>query len=281
MCIVVHATPNGGSVDKESLTNIKVTVKQRYEGTELDKPVEATFSGVASLDPLGQKQPAPASYTFTAGSTDGDRGSMSFKSVSNRGIGHTTVTFVVGKPALALEVDIRIVGLQMLGTTVIHGTIPLKYVPVEGSTTGETRLVGTDGGDMAWTTTPGALVQCGQGVVSGAGVVKGYVLAGALGATGADTRIAFMFDARPANELWTFPACQSTPQVQINSPFWSGLFIDGHADVDPTTGGILIKDWTFTGIDVTQRGIFATRTYAETCLSLCTGESTFKLILTP
>lgn len=95
MCILVHATPNGGSVGKDSVTDINVTVKQRYNGSDLDKPVEATFSGVTLLDPLGQKQPAPASYVYTAGSTEGDRGFMTFTSVSNRGIGHTSLNFVV------------------------------------------------------------------------------------------------------------------------------------------------------------------------------------------
>jgi hypothetical protein len=100
MCIRVSASPNGGDVGKDSVTSVKVTVKQRYEGTELDKPVEAvSFSGVKSIDPAaGQKQPAPATFRYTAGSTDGDKGGVIFKSVSNRGIGQTGVTFVVGGP---------------------------------------------------------------------------------------------------------------------------------------------------------------------------------------
>lgn len=106
MCILVHATPNGGTVDKDSVTSIDVTVKQRYDGTELDKPVGATFSGVASLDPVGQKQPAPATFVYTAGATEGDRGTMTFESVSNRGIGHTGVTFVVGTAPVAFDITI-------------------------------------------------------------------------------------------------------------------------------------------------------------------------------
>jgi hypothetical protein len=77
------------------VTNVTVSVRQRYEDTQLEKPVEATFSGVKSLDPAGQKQPAPATYTYTAGSTNGDTGQLAFKSVSNRGIGHTSLQFVV------------------------------------------------------------------------------------------------------------------------------------------------------------------------------------------
>ncbi|MDQ6794953.1 MAG: hypothetical protein M3067_09090 [Chloroflexota bacterium] len=95
MCVRVSATPNGGEVGKDSVTSVAVSVKQRYEDTQLEKPVEATFSGVKSLDPAGQKQPAPATYTYTAGSTNGDTGQLAFKSVSNRGIGHTSLQFVV------------------------------------------------------------------------------------------------------------------------------------------------------------------------------------------
>ncbi|MFL5680027.1 MAG: hypothetical protein ACJ77B_05440 [Chloroflexota bacterium] len=95
MCIRVTASPNGGEVDKSSVTNLRVVVKQRYEGTELDKPVEGTISGVASLDPAAGKQPAPATFRYTAGSSKGDKGQLAFRSVSNRGIGHTSVEFSV------------------------------------------------------------------------------------------------------------------------------------------------------------------------------------------
>lgn len=116
MCIVVHAAPNGGKVVTDSVTSVKVTVKQRYEGTELDKPVEATFSGVKSLEPLGQKQPAPATFRYTAGSTLGDKGDMTFKSVSNRGIGHTAVQFVVSE---ACHPDCRL-DFTTPGTNSVH-----------------------------------------------------------------------------------------------------------------------------------------------------------------
>lgn len=109
MCIRVSASPNGGDVEKDSVTSVKVTVKQRYEGTELDKPVEATFGGVKSLDPTGQKQPAPATFSYTAGSNEGDKGGAAFKSVSNRGIGHTSVQFAVVEDAKGLSGTITLV----------------------------------------------------------------------------------------------------------------------------------------------------------------------------
>jgi hypothetical protein len=64
----------------------------RIEGNELDKPVVATLSGVAKLEPAGEKQPAPATVTYDAGPKNGDRGDIAFESVSNRGIAQKTVT---------------------------------------------------------------------------------------------------------------------------------------------------------------------------------------------
>lgn len=95
-CIEVVVDPSGGSVDRDSKTSVTAKVRQRFEGAELDKPVEASLSGVKLIEPAGQKVPAPATFTYTAGPKEGDTGEVTFKSVSNRGIGETTVTFTVG-----------------------------------------------------------------------------------------------------------------------------------------------------------------------------------------
>ncbi len=47
------------------------------------------------MEPAGEKQPAPATVTFTAGPKEGDFGRIAFKSVSNRGIVETDVTYTV------------------------------------------------------------------------------------------------------------------------------------------------------------------------------------------
>jgi hypothetical protein len=97
MCIAVLVTPEGGDVEKDSVTTVTVKVKHKIEGNELDKLVEAFFGGVKSIEPAGTKQKAPATFRYTAGSADGDQGSMHFKSVSNRGIGTSpSVAFTVG-----------------------------------------------------------------------------------------------------------------------------------------------------------------------------------------
>lgn len=94
-CVAVIVSPEGGDVDRDSDTTVTVKVKHKIEGNELDKPVEPKFDGLKSIEPT-TKQKAPATYHYTAGSADGDRGSVTFESVSNRGIGHRTVTFTVG-----------------------------------------------------------------------------------------------------------------------------------------------------------------------------------------
>jgi hypothetical protein len=95
VCIALLATPEGGPVEKDSETTVTVKVKHAQEGNELDKLVEARFDGVKSLEPK-TKQKGPAEFRYKAGSTDGDKGSIAFESVSNRGIGRTTTTFTVG-----------------------------------------------------------------------------------------------------------------------------------------------------------------------------------------
>jgi hypothetical protein len=96
ICIAVLVSPEGGDVEKDSVTTVTAKVKHKIEGNELDKPVEAKLDGVKSIEPAGKKQKAPATFKYTAGSKDGDRGNVSLESVSNRGIGREAVTFTVG-----------------------------------------------------------------------------------------------------------------------------------------------------------------------------------------
>lgn len=97
-CLELIVDPEGGDVEPDSITEVTAKLKHKIEGNELDKPIEATLSGVKTLEPAGEKQPAPATVAYTAGPNDGDVGKIAFKSVSNRGIAEKTVTFTV-RPA--------------------------------------------------------------------------------------------------------------------------------------------------------------------------------------
>jgi hypothetical protein len=98
-CVELIVDPDGGDVEADSMTDVVAKVKHRFEGNELDKPVEAKLTGVKLVDPANEKQPAPATVKYTAGSEDGDVGNIAFESVSNRGIAKKTVKFTV-RPAV-------------------------------------------------------------------------------------------------------------------------------------------------------------------------------------
>ncbi|MEO6719221.1 MAG: hypothetical protein ABIN67_02605, partial [Ferruginibacter sp.] len=104
-CVELLVDPEGGDIDADATKDVTARLKHKIEGNELDKPVVATLAGVATLEPAGEKQPAPATVTYTAGSKDGDRGEIAFESVSNRGIARKSVTFTVGSVKLKVSMS--------------------------------------------------------------------------------------------------------------------------------------------------------------------------------
>jgi hypothetical protein len=63
------------------------------EGTDLDKPIRATFTGEASVAPVDTEERPPVSYTYTASSKKDKTGAVLLKSTSNRGIGILNIVF--------------------------------------------------------------------------------------------------------------------------------------------------------------------------------------------
>jgi hypothetical protein len=105
MCIALLVSPDGGDVERDSDTTVTVKVKHKRDGNELDKPVEALgVAGSKSIAPAHSKQKAPATFRFTSGETDGDKGTLSFESVSNRGIGKANPTFTVNGSAWTINI---------------------------------------------------------------------------------------------------------------------------------------------------------------------------------
>ncbi len=94
-CVELLVDPKGSDVEPDSVTSVTARLHHKIEGNDLDKPVEATLTGVKTLEPDGEKQPAPATVTYTAGPNEGDIGRIAFKSVSNRGIAERAETFTV------------------------------------------------------------------------------------------------------------------------------------------------------------------------------------------
>jgi hypothetical protein len=95
-CVEITLTDGEGR-DVEPDEEVHITAQPRHvwEGTDLSKPVVASFEGIVSVSPVDQKVDAPASFTFVAGSDTGDVGKVTLKSTSNRGIGMRTETYTV------------------------------------------------------------------------------------------------------------------------------------------------------------------------------------------
>ena len=77
----------------------------KIDGGRLEKKVVATIAGIQSISPDGSAQDAPARLTFVSGPTRDDRGKVTLKSTSNRGIGTLDLTFTV-RPSVVLELEI-------------------------------------------------------------------------------------------------------------------------------------------------------------------------------
>jgi hypothetical protein len=93
---VVLVEGEGGTVDPDEHKHVVAQPRAKWGGGDLDKPVVATLSGKVSISPANSPENAPASFTYVAGHEDGDAGTVTFTSTSNRGIGTTTATYTVG-----------------------------------------------------------------------------------------------------------------------------------------------------------------------------------------
>ncbi len=94
-CVRIEATT---ATARQLLPNkvINFTAKPVHviEGTDLDKPMRATFSGDGTLAPVNtEEKPPPVSYTYTAPGQKDRTGKALLKSTSNRGIGLLEIVF--------------------------------------------------------------------------------------------------------------------------------------------------------------------------------------------
>ncbi|MEY4373406.1 MAG: hypothetical protein RL219_2175 [Actinomycetota bacterium] len=147
-CVEVRASEDSRSVDEGEEVGFTATVWSNAEGRDLDKPLTASFSGDASLDPSGGEQEPPVVYTYTAGDTKGATGTIVLRSVSNRGIGELTLTFTVGKQARGWQVIAVLPDNPATAQTVCDLTKPFTLQaslgPIAVTPTSETA------GTMSW-----------------------------------------------------------------------------------------------------------------------------------
>ena len=156
-CVELIVDPETRDVEPDEVFDVTAKLRHKIEGNELDKPVEAILTGVKTIDPAGEKQPAPATVTYTAGHDDGDVSKIAFKSVSNRGIAEKSVTYTV-RPAAW---NVTFTGTDTEVFTPVKNTFTVELsglrITADGdvlSGTGELHLVGTV------TTSAGGAAEC-------------------------------------------------------------------------------------------------------------------------
>jgi hypothetical protein len=103
-CVELMPSRDTGSVNPNETISLVVTARAKFgDGGEIDKPIKAMFTGKESLDPTGEPQPAPATFTFKAGSQKDDKGTIDLEQTSNRGIGKRQVVYTVGEQDYRIE----------------------------------------------------------------------------------------------------------------------------------------------------------------------------------
>jgi hypothetical protein len=95
-CLELKVEPPGKTVDPGSETEITVKIEQKaHEGEIEGKPVTATLEGTKEVHPLDEAVPAPAAFKYTATDAQEGEGTITFRSVSERGIAERTETYRV------------------------------------------------------------------------------------------------------------------------------------------------------------------------------------------
>jgi hypothetical protein len=120
-CLELKVEPPGKTVDASSKTEIKVKIEQKAWDEEVEgKPITASLEGTKEVSPKDPTPaPAPGTFTYTATDAQEGEGTITFRSVSNRGIAERTETY---------KVDLRL----LLDT---DGTVTYRFAG--GSATGK------------------------------------------------------------------------------------------------------------------------------------------------
>ena len=116
-CIELTPSRDTGTVNPNEQVDLSVTAAGKFQSAEIAQPISATFSGAQSLDPMGDPAPYPPTFTFIAGPSEGDKGTIDLSQVSNRGIGKRTVEYTVGSPHVGGTIHNDVVNRFLRATT--------------------------------------------------------------------------------------------------------------------------------------------------------------------
>jgi hypothetical protein len=147
-CIEIKTTEESKKVSKGETVEFEATAVGKFDGEDIDAPIQGEFSGKESLEPQGAPQDPPASFTFVAGEEEGDKGTIKLEQVGRRGIGKKTVEFTVGPSDFKLTALVPQFGGQTaLKCDEIGGAWTINYQGVGQSGT-TTFVLPEDGGSV-------------------------------------------------------------------------------------------------------------------------------------
>lgn len=240
-CVAVEATEQSRDVAPDELVHFTATVKHVVEGSQLDKPIVAAFSGEKSVIPRDQPLDPPADLTYTAPTQPGKSGTVTLTSTSNRGIGTLGITFTVAPPiVIELEIESTSVPTKLSGFLVTRGSAKATgRIRLERLTPTEWAGEGT----LASTTTSGA-AGCQQVRVHGQGVYDWRVFSAIVGPDVAQADIVVDMDAGSISEspdAFEANACQTILTGTMNT--WENIFFTVYRQRYGQRGFHLAGDW--------------------------------------
>jgi hypothetical protein len=95
--IVVEGAEDSNVVAPGSSTPFTARVRHKFEGVELNGPIEGTLSGKESLAPQGKAE-APVHYTYLAPQESASSATATLETRSRRGVAKRTLEFRTGTP---------------------------------------------------------------------------------------------------------------------------------------------------------------------------------------
>ena len=240
-CVAVEATERTRDVAPDELVHFTATVKHVVEGTQLDKPIVATFSGERSVAPRDQELDPPADLTYTAPTDPGKSGTVKLTSTSNRGIGTLDLTFtVVPEIVIELEIESTSVPTKLTGYAVTRGSAKADgRIRLERLTKNEWAGDGT----LISTTTSGPAT-CRHVHVHGQGVYDWRVFSANVGPDVAQADIVVDMDAGTISEMpdrFEANGCQLTLTGTMNT--WENIFFTVYRHRYGQRGFHLAGDW--------------------------------------
>jgi hypothetical protein len=126
-CLELKVEPPGQEVDPGSETEITVTIEHKAFDEEVERDVEATLEGTEELDPPDTLVRAPDTFTYTATSQPQGEGTITFRSVSNRGIAEEKIETYRVDLRLLLDAEGSVTyvrsGVDARGTLQGHGLV--------------------------------------------------------------------------------------------------------------------------------------------------------------